>query len=139
VSKTLVAEVYKLHGTASVSIPADSPLEKVISTFVREPSLRGVFLVDSKDRFVGMVTRVDLIRWAHLNLTGGKGRHEIPVSVTGATLDMQQNSTVVVFLTYVGAEPDGKQYSVRGCRCTILGSVESKSLIYSPALSLVLS
>ena len=79
-NKTLVAEVYRLHGSASVSIPADSPLEDVIGEFIREPSLRGIFLIDAKQRFVGMVTRVDLIRWAHLNLTGGKGRHEIPVS-----------------------------------------------------------
>ncbi len=79
-NKTLVAEVYKLHGTASVSMPADSPLKDVIGTLVREPSLRGIFLVDSKLRFVGMVTRIDLLRWAHLKLSGGKGRHEIPIS-----------------------------------------------------------
>jgi CBS domain-containing protein len=80
VNKTLVAEVYRLHGSASVSIPADSPLEDVIGEFIREPSLRGIFLIDAKQRFVGMVTRVDLIRWAHFNLTGGKERHKIPVS-----------------------------------------------------------
>jgi CBS domain-containing protein len=79
-NKTLVADVYKLHGTASVSMSADSLLEDVIGTFVREPSLRGVFLVDSKQRFVCMVTRIDLIKWAHLQLTGGKGGHEMPIS-----------------------------------------------------------
>lgn len=79
-NKTLVAEVYKLHGSASVAIPADSPLEDVIGEFVCEPSLRGIFLIDAKQRFVGMLTRIDLIRWAHLSLTGGKGRHEIAVS-----------------------------------------------------------
>lgn len=31
-NKTLVADVYKLYGTASMSIPADSPLEEVIGT-----------------------------------------------------------------------------------------------------------
>lgn len=79
-NKPLVADIYKLHGSASVSMPADSSLEDVIGTLVREPLLRGIFLVDSKQEFVGMVTRVDLIRWAHLNLTGGKERHEIPIS-----------------------------------------------------------
>lgn len=47
-NKTLVADVYKLRGTASVSMPAGSPLEDVIGTFVREPSLRGIFLVNPK-------------------------------------------------------------------------------------------
>ncbi|MFA7556107.1 MAG: CBS domain-containing protein [Spongiibacteraceae bacterium] len=79
-NKPLVADVYKLHGSATVSIPADSLLENLIGTLVREPSLRGVFLVNSKQKLVGMVTRLDLLRWAHLNLTGGKGRHEIPIS-----------------------------------------------------------
>ncbi|MDD5501436.1 MAG: CBS domain-containing protein [Candidatus Omnitrophica bacterium] len=78
--RPLVADVYKLHGDATISIPADSSLEDVIGTLIREPSLRGIFLVNSKQRLVGMVTRLDLIRWAHLNLTGGKGRHEIPIS-----------------------------------------------------------
>jgi CBS domain-containing protein len=80
VNKTLVAEIYKLHGNATVSMPADSSLEDVIGTVAREPSVSGILLVDSKQRFVGMITRVDLLRWAHLKLTGGKGRHEIPVS-----------------------------------------------------------
>jgi len=79
-NKPLVADVYKLHGSATVSIPADSSLEDVIGALVREPSLRGIFLVNSKQKLVGKVTRLDLIRWAHLNLTGGKGRHEIPIS-----------------------------------------------------------
>ena len=79
-NKTLVAEVYRLHGSATVSISADSPLEEVIGNFASEPSLRDIFLVDSKQRFVGTVTEIDLIRWAHLKLTGGKVRHEIPVS-----------------------------------------------------------
>ncbi len=79
-TRPLVADVYKLHGSATVLMPADSSLEETIGALVREPSLRGIFLADSKQRFVGMVTRLDLIRWAHLNLTGGKGRHEIPIS-----------------------------------------------------------
>jgi len=76
----LVSEVYKLHGSVSVSINVDSSLEEVIGWFVRVPSLRGIFLVDSKLRFVGMVSRIDLLRWAHLKLAGGKGRYEISIS-----------------------------------------------------------
>jgi len=79
-NKPLVADVYQLHGSATISIPADVSLEEAIGTLVREPSLRGIFLVDSYQKFVGMLTRINLVRWAHLNLTGGKGRHDIPIS-----------------------------------------------------------
>lgn len=77
---TLVSEVYRLHGTASAIIPEDSPLETVITRFAGEPSLRGMFLVDSMQRFTGVVTRIDLLKWAHLKLFGGKGRRDFTVS-----------------------------------------------------------
>ena len=73
---TPVSEVYRLHGTASAIIPEDSPLETVITRFAGEPSLRGMFLVDSMRRFAGVVTQIDLLKWAHLMLFGGKGRHD---------------------------------------------------------------
>jgi len=76
----LVSDVYKLHGSVSVSIKADSSIAEAISEFVRMPSLRGIFLVDSKLRYVGIVSRIDLLRWAHLKLAGGKGRSEISIS-----------------------------------------------------------
>jgi CBS domain-containing protein len=75
-----VSEVYKLHGGVSVSINVDSSAEEVIGSFVRQPSIRGIFLVDSKLRYVGMVSRIDLLRWSHIKLAGGKGRREITIS-----------------------------------------------------------
>lgn len=75
-----VSEVYRLHGMASAVIPEDSPLESIIARFAGEPSLRGIFLVDSQRRFAGVVTRIDLLRWTHFRLFGGKGRHEMAVS-----------------------------------------------------------
>ena len=77
---TAVSEVYRLHGTASAMIPEESPLETVITRFAGEPSLRGMFLVDSMQRFTGVVTRTDLLKWAHLKLFGGKGRRDFTVS-----------------------------------------------------------
>lgn len=76
----LVSDVYKLHGSVSVSINADSSVAEIIGEFVRKPSIRGIFLMDSKLRYVGIVSRIDLLRWAHLKLAGGKGRNEISVS-----------------------------------------------------------
>ncbi len=75
----LVADIYKLQDRTAISLEDDSSLEDAIKAIIQEPLLHGIFLVDSKQRFVCMVTRVDLLRWAHLKLTGGKGRHEIPV------------------------------------------------------------
>ena len=77
---TPVSEVYRLHGTASVVILEGSPLETVITKFASDPSLRGVFLVDSMQRFTGVVTRIDLLKWAQLKLFGGKGRQDLTVS-----------------------------------------------------------
>lgn len=50
-------EVYRIHGTASVSVPEDVSLEYVITRFAREPSVRGIFLIDTRERFVGLITR----------------------------------------------------------------------------------
>ena len=75
-----VEEVYRIHGTASVSVPEDVSLEYIITRFAREPSVRGIFLTDTSERFVGLITRNDLMKWAHIKLFGGKGRHDIAVS-----------------------------------------------------------
>lgn len=74
-----VEEMYRLHGTATDSIPEDTSLEYVVGRFAREPSLRGVFLVDSRQRLSEVLTRTDLMKWAHLQLSGGKGRHDIAI------------------------------------------------------------
>jgi hypothetical protein len=76
----MVSDVFNLHGCISISINSDSSVEEVIGSFVRKPSLGGIFLVDSKLRFVGLITRTDRLKWAHIKLVGGKGRHEIAVS-----------------------------------------------------------
>lgn len=75
-----VSEVYRLHGMGSTIIPDDSPLQSIIIRFADEPGLRGIFLVDTQQRLTGVVSRIDLLRWAHIQLFGGKGRHEIRIS-----------------------------------------------------------
>jgi len=52
----MVSEVYKLHGTATASVPEDTSLEDVISRFAYEAGLRGIFLTDSFQRLVGIIT-----------------------------------------------------------------------------------
>ena len=76
----LVKDVYQLHGTATDTITEDTPLEHIISRFAWEPGLRGVFLIDARQRLSGIVTRADLMKWAHFQLYGGKGRYELGIS-----------------------------------------------------------
>lgn len=90
-----VEEVYRLHGTAADSVPEDTSLEYIIGRFAREPGLRGVFLVDSRQRFSGVITRADLMRWAHFQLFGGKGRHDIAISDFFRVVDAKKAKDLV--------------------------------------------
>ena len=55
-----VEEVYRIHGTASVSVREDVSLEYVTTRFAREPGARGIFLINADERFVGLITRTAL-------------------------------------------------------------------------------
>ena len=89
-----VSEVYRIHGMASTVIPEDSPLESIIARFAGEPSLRGMFLTDAQGRFSGVVTRIDLLRWVHLKLFGGKGRREVTVSEFYRIVDARKGKDI---------------------------------------------
>ena len=75
-----VGEVYRIYGTATDTVREDTPLEEVIERFAREPGLRGVFVVNARMQFSGVVTRSDLIRGTHYSLFGGKGRQDVSIS-----------------------------------------------------------
>ena len=55
-------------------VPEDVSLEYVVTRFAREPSVREIFLIDASERFLGVITRNDLMKWARIRLFGGKGR-----------------------------------------------------------------
>lgn len=90
-----VKDVYQLHGTSTDSVPEDTSLEYIISRFAREPGFRGVFLVDSRQRFSGVITRADLMKWAHFQLFGGKGRHDVAVSEFFRIVDAKKAKDLV--------------------------------------------
>jgi CBS domain-containing protein len=69
----LVSEVYTLSESASLSLPETTPLEEVITQFAHQPVVRAIFLVDSNERFAGMIRRLDLLKWLHLQLYGRTG------------------------------------------------------------------
>lgn len=75
-----VKEVYRLHGTSSLTVSEDSSLEYVIAFLGHESRYYGVFLVDSEQRFRGIITRLDLIKWLDFQLFGSLGKHEIRAS-----------------------------------------------------------
>lgn len=67
-----VEDVYQIHGNATAPVPQDSPLEDIITRFAHEPALRALFLVDSRQRFAGVITRISLMKWVHSQLFGGR-------------------------------------------------------------------
>lgn len=71
--KILVDEVYQLSETASLSLPESTSLEEVVNRFAHESGIRAIFLVDSRQRFTGMVRRIDLLKWIYLQLFGKTG------------------------------------------------------------------
>ena len=73
----LVKEVYQLHGTASISVTEEVLLEDIISRFAHEPGIRGVFLIDEKQRFAGIVSRTAIMKWAEFQLFG-KWKNGVP-------------------------------------------------------------
>jgi len=67
-----VEEVFRLHGMASVSVDENIPLKDVVSRFASDSSLRGIFLVNSRLQFAGVITRADLLKWSIIRLLKGR-------------------------------------------------------------------
>ena len=73
-----VSDVYDSKNTTTAIFPEDVPLEEIIAKLADDPCLRGVFLVDSRQRFAGVITRTDLLKWAYLQFgrpAGSSGVH----------------------------------------------------------------
>jgi CBS domain-containing protein len=90
-----VGEVYTLHGTASITVSEDVSLEYVIAYLGHEQHIRGVFLVDADKKFKGVITSTDIRRWAHIELFGGQGRHEIHLSDFYRIADAKKSKDLV--------------------------------------------
>jgi CBS domain-containing protein len=75
-----VGEVFRLHGDASIKVSEDVSIEYVLAYLGQEQHIRGIFLVDEAQKFKGVISSADIRKWVHIELFGGKGRHEIPIS-----------------------------------------------------------
>ena len=74
-----VKDIYKTRGTSSISIPEDTAIEVITERLACEPGIRGIFVIDTKNRFIGLITSKDLMKWMHLRLYSGQKRHDISV------------------------------------------------------------
>jgi len=99
-----VADVHLSHGMTAVSFSQDATLRDIIARLALDPGLRGIFLVDAKLVYTGMMMRVDLMRWARLRLRGGTGRSDIPLREIHHIVDAQKAGDLVHL---------DKSYSVR--------------------------
>jgi CBS domain-containing protein len=75
-----VGDVFRLHGDASITVSEEASLEYVLEYLGKEQHIRGVFLVNEEKKFKGVITSADIRRWAQIELFGGKGRQDIPLS-----------------------------------------------------------
>jgi CBS domain-containing protein len=87
-----VGEVFRLHGNASITVSENVSLEYVIAYLGHEQHFRAVFLVDGAQKFKGVITSSDIRRWVHIELFGGKGRHDIPISAFYRIADAKKAS-----------------------------------------------
>ena len=70
-----VSELHRLcDDMDSVIFHESMPLEDITAKLAFAPSFRGIFVVDARGVFTGLISRIELMKWVHLNLFGGKGR-----------------------------------------------------------------
>lgn len=72
-----VEEILRPHGTCalSVSVTKSTDLEDVITKFTENPAIHGVFVVDSEQRFQGIIRLRDLRKWVQLRILKESGMH----------------------------------------------------------------
>lgn len=66
--KLIVKDVYRLDDEDLVLLRLTDEFSKVIQNFLQHADLRGVFVVDDDNRFLGVITRTDQLDWAQAKL-----------------------------------------------------------------------
>ena len=62
-----VKDTYRLHEEDPILVMCDDEINQVIDKFAEYTELSGIFVVEH-DRFVGVITRTDLLDWARVNI-----------------------------------------------------------------------
>jgi CBS-domain-containing membrane protein len=66
--KLKVKDAYRLDKNQPILIKLSAEFSQVIINFTHHVELRGIFVVDDKNRFLGVITRTDLLDWARVKL-----------------------------------------------------------------------
>ena len=72
ITEILVKDHYDPKKMHSLLVHEGESLLQVIKHFAEDPCLRGIFVIDDKELFKGVITRYDLINWAKYKLGAGK-------------------------------------------------------------------
>ena len=64
----LVEEIFRPHCTCALSVTEDTDLEEVIAKFAENPAIRGIYLLDSKEKFLGIIRSTDLRNWVQFRI-----------------------------------------------------------------------
>jgi CBS domain-containing protein len=63
-----VKETYRLSDEEPIRLMLEDELNQVIVNFANHAELRGIFVVDQEQHFLGVITRTDLLDWARAKL-----------------------------------------------------------------------
>ena len=66
--KLTVSDAYQLDDTEPIAVKSSEAFIRVIYNFAQQAELRGIIVVDDEHRFMGLVTRTDLLDWVSLKL-----------------------------------------------------------------------
>lgn len=68
---SLVRDVFNPDKMHSLIFHEDESIKIIIKTFADNTHLRGIFIVNSNEKFIGVITRNDLLLWAKIRLGSG--------------------------------------------------------------------
>lgn len=66
--KLVVKDAYLFVDEEPAIVSLTDAFSQIIYDFAHHAELRGIFVVDHKNRFVGVITRTDLLDWARVKL-----------------------------------------------------------------------
>ncbi len=66
--KITVKEACHLDGEKPLLLRRTDEFSQVVSNFAHDAELRGIFVVDENERFLGVITRTDMLDWARAKL-----------------------------------------------------------------------
>ena len=66
--KLTVKDAFRLDDEDPIIVRLGDEISQIIYNFAQQTDLRGVFVVDKDERFLGVITRTDLLDWARVSL-----------------------------------------------------------------------